>query len=150
MQTVVTLLEKKIPEFNERSLTVADFWKLAEKEDIAVIEKLLPVRSFLMTLGGISTICISSNLSRAAWLESAWHEMTHYYCHGQESLYSILYHSRSPTFENKIELEAEAGALIALIPRADLAQSSIDMECDDYDYWDIMTRRRKLFQIYGV
>lgn len=98
--------------FNERQLTETDFYSICEREGIEIIwsqEKY----SFYFTALGVHCIVLPKRLKGLKLLFAAFHELGHYFAHsGHEP--AALFNGLTQT---KDECEADAIALIALMPR---------------------------------
>jgi len=150
---ILKIFAQQVAGFGERSLNAEDFWRIAERERIEVIEKPLMVNSFYFVckMGDVEVrrIYINSNLSRAEWLESALHELAHHFLHPQES-FTPLFCKASHDFSSRIEREAEICALVALIPLSTLLKLEAEPEILESEFWVLIPRRLRVYLAYGV
>ncbi len=128
-----------IPAFNERPLTPEDFFILTEMNDIDVCEMKLKKRGYHVWEDGDDYIFIKKTLCGLKWLETAFHELFH----------AVL---QIPTgyMHFKQQMEANAFALIALIPLPMLdGYSFLEENPTTHAYW-LFKERRRVFFLYGV
>ena len=117
-------MQKRIPQLNRTALTDLDFWRISRREKIIVREIALAVNGYYEQYRGRHYIILNRDLRGVVWLQTAFHEMFHYFLH-----------SGSRTFFNnggdsKPEKEADALALIALIPLPVLVMMSDNPQGD--------------------
>ena len=106
-------LEKlKKYDFNRRILTETDFYRICAGEKIKVLE-LDVSASFYMSVSNESFIVLSKKLKGLKRTFVMFHELSHHFLHGGTDAASAFYFG---LLESKNEFEADALALIALIP----------------------------------
>lgn len=132
-------IKEIIPAFNERALTPEDFFLLAETNNIDVCEMKLKRRGYYVWDDGDDYVFIKMSLRGLKWLETAFHELFH-------ALTSIpvdyLHH--------KQQIEANAFALIALIPLPSLKSYAFLEENPTSNAQWLFKERKRVFFLYGV
>lgn len=89
---------------------------MTERERITVHETPLRVPSLYAVDEGEAHIWLNNSISGWPRLYNAWHETGHHFLHVPQEIGSIVYFRRPDTPANKIEREADAFALLALLP----------------------------------
>lgn len=144
MKLSLTKLEKY--GFNQKILTEADFYEICEREQITVLELDVPA-SFYFSVLGKHFIVLRKRLRGLRRTFVMFHELAHYFLHGGKAAECAFFFG---LLENKNEIEAEAMATVALIPKFAL---------DSYDFLEDHPNRyaRKLFEnrqklefLYGI
>lgn len=107
-------LKGALPGLNKRPFTLADFYRICRREKIKVHEIPLRVPGFYMVNRGHAHLYLNSALRGVAFLLAALHELGHHFLHAPPTR-TVAYFYRLPP-NSKKELEAQAFALIALIP----------------------------------
>lgn len=132
-------IKEIIPAFNERSLEAEDFFFLTETNSIDVCEMKLKKRGYHVWEDGEDYIFIKKTLRGLKWLETAFHEMFH----------AVL---QVPTnyIHHKQQLEANAFALIALIPLPMLdGYSFLEENPTAHAHW-LFKERKRVYFLYGI
>lgn len=135
--------------WNTRSLTIEDFYLICRRERIKIVEMPLLVPGFYMVCKGKRFICIDSRLRGVRWLHVAFHELAHHFLHAPAATASAnFFHVRE---EPKVKFEAEAFAIIAMIPEP-LLRSMLAGEIEDeYGFpREMLEFRLKVLDLYGV
>lgn len=137
MNLAIKRIKEIIPHFNEKALTENDFWLIARREKITVVETNLFVEGFYYECEKGAFIYLSSSLRGIVWLENAFHELAHHFLH-------------TPPRNQRQETEARAIALMALIPAAALEKTI--KEADEFtDYAGrILHERLQVFAAHGL
>lgn len=136
--------------WNLRPLGEDDFFRICRRERIKVEEMPLSVRGFYGVCKGKRFIALDSKMRGVARLFCMFHELGHHYLHAPKSTNSVNYfHLRE---EPKVKFEADAFAIIALIPQGLLKEL---MESEDYDEdnglpSELLKERAELFARYGI
>lgn len=129
-----------------RSLTEDDFWRICEIEQITVIESEQGVFSFVLL--GRKFIALPKSRKGLKRLFSLLHELGHL----------LLMNGKEPAFafqglkhcdNDRAEAEADAIALIALMPRHLIEQMQDEMCITRYGA-KLWRERRRLYFLYGV
>lgn len=138
MNLAISRIKEIIPYFNEKPLTENDFWQICEREQIQVVETNLVVNGFYYEGQKRKIICLNKALQGLAWLESAFHELAHYFLH-------------APPPHDRQEREARAIALIAILPRTDLEKTGTD-GLDEYSEYAgrIVAERFEVLEKHGL
>lgn len=144
MKYLLTRLERH--GIGSRALTEDDFWQIAESESIAVIfsdEKF----AFSFTMLGRKFIVLPRRRQGLKMLFSMFHELGH----------MLLMNGKAPSFafqglrhcdNDKEEAEADAIALVALIPKDRLSEMAA---MDGTRYGDRLWRERcRLYFLYDI
>ena len=149
MNLILEKLREKLPHLNEKIYTETDFYRICRKEKVKVFE--IPLRvhihGYYSNYRGRSYIILNSRITEAEKLETAFHELGHHYLHAPVAQ-SVFFDSQS--LSNRQEIEAQAFALLALIPLPLLRQFEENPSLlDDYPP-ELVGQRLKLFEICGV
>lgn len=140
----LTLLEKH--GFNQRSMTESDFYSICEIKNINVFEHDCPT-SFYFSIENRHFIVIKKSLKGLQKTFSMFHELAHYFLHGGKDFSVAYFYGLS---RSKNELEADAFALLALLPKNSL---------NDFDFLEnhpnryarkLFNDRKNLYFTYGV
>jgi Zn-dependent peptidase ImmA (M78 family) len=135
--------------WNERPLTEADFHKLCRKHKITVEEMPLRVSGFYYSVMGRHFIAIDTKLSPAKKLFVMFHEFAHFLMHAPGHNATANFHGVGKP--NRDEREADAFALVALIPRSWLETRTPDeLIADEGITADMLRERVELFRRHGV
>lgn len=129
--------------FNSRALTERDFYSICERERIGV-EWVNEEVSWYMTLNYRPYIVLPKCIYGLPLLFKQFHELGHHIAHHGLEPDVAFFHGDEDT---KAELEADALALIALIPLKDLRSPRLD---DSRYARQIVNERRRLYFLYGV
>jgi Zn-dependent peptidase ImmA (M78 family) len=132
-------IKEIIPAFNERPLTPEDFFYLTAENDIFVSEIKLKKRGYHVWEEGEDFIFIKHSLRGLKWLETAFHELFH----------AVL---QIPTkyLHCRQQIEANAFALIALIPQKLLTSYQfLEENPTTYAHW-LFKERKRVFFLYGI
>lgn len=139
MMLAYSHLKQIIPALNERALTPADFYNIANAKSIDVCEMKLKKRGYHAFAGGEDFVFIKKTLRGLKWLETAFHELFH----AATSCPVDYLHERQ-------QREATALALIALIPLAQLADYAfLEENPTRHAFW-LFKERQKVYFLYGV
>lgn len=139
------LLRIAIYGFNQRFLTEEDFYKICEAEGIEIIwsDKKF---SWYMTVESVPFIVLPRRARGLKLLFKMFHELAHHFRHYGELPTQVYFHE---LLDNKDEMEADAIATIALVPKHGL---------DSYDFLEehpnkfarrIYEDRKKVEFLYG-
>jgi len=135
--------------WNERPLTETDFHRLCRKYKIKVEEMPLSAGGFYYRLLGKDFIAIDSKLSHPKKLFVMFHEFAHFLMHAPGHNATANFHGVGK--QTRYEREADAFALVALIPRAWLETRTPDELIADEGITAAMLRERvELFRRHGV
>ncbi len=109
------------PHFNERPITIADFWQVVERNGIICKNMPLIVDGYYTHRLGQDIILINENLTGMRWLHTALHELHHYLfdAPGSEDEYTFY---RNGTAVDRREYRADAFALIGIMPWPELVK----------------------------
>lgn len=135
--------------WNDRPLTEADFHRLCRRFKITIEELPLRVSGFYYCVSGRHFIAIDSKLPTRQKLFVMFHELAHYLMHAPDQNATASYHGVGR--QTRKEREADAFALIALIPKIWLETRSPDeMIRDEGVTPDELASRYALFESHGV
>lgn len=149
MNLIIVKLESRVPRLNEKIYGVPEFYRLCRKEKVTVYEIPLSdnVYGYYSNYRGKAYIILNSRMDKSKWLEVAYHELGHHYLYTPVAR-SVFFDSHH--LSNRQELEAQAFALLALIPLALLRQIEENPSLlDDYPA-DLIRQRLKLFADFGI
>ena len=136
--------------WNSRLLTEADFYRICRRERIKIVE--YPLESspgFYMVCNGRHFITIDSRLRGVRRMYVLWHELAHYFLHVPPHANSVRWFQLKPN--TREELEAEAFAVIALIPEPLLRRMLSSEIEDEYGYTrEMLNFRLKVLDLYGI
>lgn len=132
--------------FNQRVLTERDFYDICEKENIIVVEREV-YTSFYFTTDEYHFIVIKKSLKGMRKTFSMFHELSHHFLHGGRDTTNAFYFGM---LETKAEFEADALALIALIPLPSLKNFAFLEEHPNRYARKLYRDRIKLNFLYGV
>lgn len=113
------------PHFNERPVTIEDFWRVVTKHKIIVKEFPLIVDGYYTHRRGRHIILINSKLSGVRWLHTALHELHHYLFDvpGENEGYTFY---RRGAIVDRRECKADAFALMCILPWPRLLEMTED------------------------
>jgi len=135
--------------WNERPLNDADFYRLCRRFKITVEELPLRVEGFYYCVLGRHFIAVDSRLPDRKKIFVMFHELAHYLLHAPNHNETASYHGVGRA--TRKELEADAFALVALIPQNWLLTRTADaMIADDGISPEILRQRFQLFETHGV
>jgi Zn-dependent peptidase ImmA (M78 family) len=143
-------LRRVVPDLNKRSFTLTDFYRICLREKVKVHEMPLRVPGFYMTDRGKAHIYLNSSLRGVEFLLAALHELGHHFLHAPP-MKTVAYFYRLPP-NSKKELEAQAFALVALIPDSLLKKFLASEEyAEDWGFAEeILKERSDLFIRYST
>jgi hypothetical protein len=119
MLLAFAMIKSFIPEWNQRPMTEADFWRICRRlkghRKVKVHEIPLSVPGFYMsTPHGGAHIYINSNLRGMAWLLAAFHELGHHLMHAPPDVTVAYFYQQTPN--TKEDLESDAFKIICVLP----------------------------------
>jgi Zn-dependent peptidase ImmA (M78 family) len=133
MKFALAKLQRCVRDLNKRPLTADDFYRICRREQVKVHEIPLLVPGFYMVVRGKPHLYINSSLRGIAWLLAAFHELGHHLLHAPPNSTVAYFYKLKPN--TKEENEAEAFALIALIPESLMFQLIASEEyAEDYGF----------------
>lgn len=132
--------------FNLRPLTEKDFYEICELENITVLEEDV-FTSFYMSVNGRNFIVLKKRLKGLRKIFSMFHELAHHFLHGGKEATNAFYFGM---LESKQEIEADAIATIALVPRFMLASYDFLEEHPNRYARQIFRNRQKLEFLYNI
>ena len=144
---MILSLEKLAPfGFNQKILTENDFYSICDSERITVLEMKVSA-SFYMSVRDKSFIVISNKLKGLKKMFVMFHELAHHFLHGQRDGTSAFYFN---LLDNKNEFEADAIALIALLPLGELRRLDFLEEHPNRYARKLYKDRQRLNFLYGI
>lgn len=125
--------------WNERVLTVDDFYKICRRFRVTVQEMPLTVGGFYYRAMGKECIAVDSRLPEKEKLVVMFHELGHFLFHAPETgATASFHHVAGPTRE---ECEADVFAICAILPRTLIEnRSAADLIDDGYPRAVVQTR----------
>lgn len=132
--------------FNEVRLTENDFHQLCYERNVTVLEEDVS-SSFYFYVMGREFIVIDKKLTGIAREFALFHEIAHLYLSSRIEQPKVAFHGLVDTKE---EMEADAFACIALIPRHLIDDYSFVVDCCCGMAKWIFDKRRKIFELYGL
>lgn len=146
------LLSQKISQlkigWNERPLTENDLHRICRRFKIGVTEMPLAVSGFYYRVMGRDFIAIDSKLSQSKKLHVLFHELGHFLLHTPDSGSTANFHGLGR--RSRKEIEADAFALCAVIPKTMLESRSIDEMIDDGIDPDTLRERVGIYRCHGI
>lgn len=109
--------------WNERPMSEDDFHRLCRRYRITVVEMPLRVSGFYYCMLGRHYIAINSRLGQPKKLFVMFHEFAHYLFHAPDSGTTANFHGIGK--KTRKEMEADAFALCALIPRPSIESRTV-------------------------
>jgi Zn-dependent peptidase ImmA (M78 family) len=125
MNLSLVKIKTVFPYFNERPITVEEFWKAAKKAGVIVRQMPLRVDGYYTTRRGRHFILINSKLTGLDWLMVALHEFYHFLFDvpGEETGYAFY---RNGQYVDRREYKADAFAVIGLLPWPEIMKMSAE------------------------
>jgi Zn-dependent peptidase ImmA (M78 family) len=143
---ILSLEKLTIFGFNQRILTEDDFHKICDCERITVLEMDVS-SSFYMSVAGQAFIVLSKKLKGLKKTFVEFHELAHHFLHGERNTTSAFYFN---LLDSKNEFEADALALIALLPISSLSSFDFLEEHPNRYARKLYKDRQRLNFLYGV
>ena len=135
--------------WNERPLTEDDFHRLCKRHKITVLEMPLRVSGFYYCVMGRHFIAIDSKLPPAKKLFVMFHEFAHYLLHAPSGAATANYHGIGR--RNRTEIEADAFALCALMPKPWVESDRFAELAEDAGLeLDIVRERLEIYDRFGL
>ncbi|MBV6496219.1 MAG: ImmA/IrrE family metallo-endopeptidase [Acidobacteria bacterium ACB1] len=135
--------------WGKRPLTDEDFQRLCKRFRVKVTEMPLNSGGFYYRVKGRDHIAIDSRLSGIAKLKVQFHELAHFLLHAPESGATANFLSVGQ--KTRVEYEADAFALCALIPRQWLEHRAVEEILGSEDIpQEMLTERLGVFLTYGI
>lgn len=135
--------------WGKRPLTDDDFQRLCRRFRVTVTEMPLNSGGFYYRVKGRDHIAIDSRLSGFAKLKVQFHELAHFLFHAPESGATANFLSLGQ--KTRVEYEADAFALCAIVPRKWLEERSVeDILASEDIPSEVLTERLGIFLTYGI
>ncbi len=135
--------------WGKRPLTDEDFQRLCKRFRVKVTEMPLNSGGFYYRVKGRDHIAIDSRLSGIAKLKVQFHELAHFLLHAPESGATANFLSVGQ--KTRVEYEADAFALCAIVPRQWLEERSVEEILGSEDIpQEMLTERLGVFLTYGI
>lgn len=132
--------------FGVKVLTETDFYAICEKEQIKILE-MDAAASFYFCTQGHPVIVLDKKLKGLRKLFAAFHELAHHFLHGGTHFESAFFFG---LMESKNEVEADALALVALIPLSQICDISFLEENPNRYALKLFKDRQRLYFLYGI
>lgn len=148
MKRVITHFTRCIDDFNKRPLTEADLLRSCQSLGVSICWAAMPVlKGFHTTIDGRATIFLDRELAGAELLFVAFHELAHAVLHESDGSVSLNFFKRS---ESRKEQEADAIALICLVPKCALIKTAGKLRDLSPFERELLQARACLYQTFGV
>lgn len=134
--------------WNDRPLDERDFYSICKRFRIGVTEMPLVSGGFYYRVLGKDYIAVNSRLSGAKKLIVLFHELGHFLLHTPESGATANFHGVGR--RTRQEIEADAFALCAIIPRSMLEDRTIDELINDGIDPETLSERVNLYRVYSI
>ncbi|MBK6750525.1 MAG: ImmA/IrrE family metallo-endopeptidase [Pyrinomonadaceae bacterium] len=148
MQFVVDKISPLCPGWNKRPLTEDDFYQLCKRFRIGVTEMPLTVGGFYHRVSGRDFIAVDSRLSGAERVLVLFHELGHFLLHTPDSGATASFHGVQRS--SRKEIEADAFALCAVIPKTLLESRSTDELIAEGIDRDTLRERVEIYRRYRL
>lgn len=148
MQFIVDKISRVYPDWNKRPLTETDFYKLCKRFRIGVTEMPLTVGGFYYRVSGRDFIAVDSKLSGPKKLLVLFHELGHFLLHTPDSGATANFHGIQKS--SRKEMEADAFALCAVIPKTLLESRSPDELINEGIDPDALRERAEVYRRCGI
>ncbi len=134
--------------WNQDPLDQHDFYRLCGRHKISVQEMPLRVSGFYYCLLGQHYIAVNSRLAPHRKLFVMFHEFAHYLMHAPDNGVTANFHGIGK--KTRKELEADAFAVCALIPRTKIETCPIEdlIEVEGFPE-DLVAQRVELLRLHG-
>ena len=135
--------------WGKRPLGEGDFERLCRRFRVNVTEMPLNSGGFYYRVKGRDHIAIDSRLTGTVKLKVQFHELAHFLFHAPESGATANFLSVGQ--KTRVEYEADAFALCAIIPRKWLEERSVEEILGSEDIpQEMLTERLGVFLTYGI
>jgi len=135
--------------WNERPLSEVDLYQLCKRFKIRVQEMPLTVGGFYYRLMGRDFIAVDSKLPTPRKLAVLFHELGHFLFHTPESGATANFHGIGR--RTRQEIEADAFALCAIVPRSWIESRSIEELVDIEGIpAEMVDARYEILRRYGI
>lgn len=148
MRFLTSKISKLRTGWNQRSLTEDDFYKLCKRFKIMVTEMPLTVSGFYYRVSGRDFIAVDSKLSGQKKLLVMFHELGHFLLHAPDCGETANFHGIQKT--SRKEIEADAFALCAVIPKTMLESCSPDELVQEGIDPDALRERVEVYRRCGI
>lgn len=139
------------PQFNERPIGEADFWRVCKSSKIIVKELPLQVDGYHKRYRGRDYILLNRTLTGRKWLHTALHELCHFLFDAPtESDNYASYRRTNGDPADPRERFADAFALVCMIPFADLERLSREDLSDDPAMLSLCADRIKVLADFKI
>lgn len=134
--------------WNERALTEEDFYSLARRFNVQIIETPQQTRGFYFRLMGRDIIAVDSRLSGHQKLTVMFHEFGHFLFHVPANGPAANFHNVGR--RTRKECEADIFALCALIPKTSIQNRSMtDLMHEGFSF-ETITARHDIYRRHGI
>lgn len=134
--------------WNQKPLTLDDFYRLCKRHQVKVQEMPLRVSGFYYCLRGGHYIAINSRLRPHKKLFVMFHEFAHYLMHAPDTGVTANFHGVGK--KTRKEAEADAFALCAIIPKTWIESRSVAEIADEEGIpEDILRERLAVYELHG-
>jgi len=134
--------------WNKRPLGEADFDRLCRRFRVAVDEMPLTTSGFYYCLKGRHFIAIDSRLRGHERLFVMFHELAHFLMHSPDSDATANFYGVGK--KTRKEVEADAFALCAILPRSVIEKRTPAEIVDDGVPSEMVAERLAIYRFYGI
>lgn len=136
-------------QWNKQPLTEEDFHRLCRRQKVVVQEMPLTVSGFYYCVLGKHYIAIDSKLKHHEKLFVMFHEFAHYLMHAPDTNATANFHGIGQ--KNRKEIEADAFAICALIPKPWIENRTIQELIEDEGLpVEIVKERREMYEMFRI
>lgn len=135
--------------WNKKSLTEEDFYRLCGRLGITVVEMPLTTNGFYYCVKRKHYIAIDSRLKKHKKLFVMFHEFAHYLMHAPDTNTTANFHGVGK--RTRKELEADAIALCALIPKPWI-ETRTTQELHDEEGFppEMLIARKEIYELHKI
>ena len=135
--------------WNKKPLNEHDFYRLCRRQKVGVQEMPLRVSGFYYCVLGKHYIAIDSKLKHHEKLFVMFHEFAHYLMHVPDTNETANFHGIGK--KNRNEIEADAFAICALIPKPWIENRSIQELIEEEGLpVEIVKERREIYEMFKI
>jgi Zn-dependent peptidase ImmA (M78 family) len=137
---------------NRHVFTEADVRRLCAENGVEIIEEELDQEGFYLKMLGRAEIHVNSELRGLRWMYVVLHELGHHLMHAVRLENAAFFFLNEGQQDSKQHHEAEAFALLALLPEPFLRRllaGDLLNELEDYPK-EIVLKRLRLLELYGI
>lgn len=136
-------------QWNKQPLAEEDFYRLCRREKVVVQEMPLTVSGFYYCVLGKHYIAVDSKMKHHGKLFVMFHEFAHYLMHAPDTNETANFHGIG--HKNRREIEADAFAICALIPKPWIeGRTSQELIEDEGLPIEMVKARREIYELFRI